>query len=102
LVNDGLQNSELAVVVIGMPPVNDALVADPHLVKTQQSILVPITLRSADIVGDELANTVSTPPIFGILSGIIPNLTHTPDHGYIGNDRFSFYVNNGEFISIIA
>ncbi len=56
-----------------------------------------ITLGGSD--GDNPALTltyaVATQPSHGTLSGTAPNLTYTPNAGYVGPDSFTFTANNG-------
>jgi hypothetical protein len=42
-----------------------------------------------------LSYTIVTPPAHGTLSGTMPNLTYTPFANYVGQDSFTFKVNNG-------
>ena len=102
MVNDGLANSEPAVVNIEISSINDAPVAEPQSVTTRQSAPVAITLSGSDVDGDELAYSVYAYPAHGTLSGSGPNLIYTPDQGYTGPDLFSFVVNDGELDSAPA
>jgi carboxypeptidase T len=93
--NDGHANSVPATVSLTVTPVNDAPVADPQSVTTEQDIPLPITLTGSDIDGDALSYAVAEGPSHGTLSGDAPNLTYTPDSNYIGNDGFAFTVDDG-------
>ncbi len=39
---------------------------------------------------------IAIDPSHGTLTGVAPNLTYTPDEGYLGNDYFVFSVDDGE------
>ena len=46
--------------------------------------------------------TVGALPMHGTLSGTAPDLTYTPDAGFVGTDSFSFAVNDGSLDSAPA
>lgn len=58
-----------------------------------------IRLSGSDPQGSNLVYTVATSPLHGTLAGSPPNLTYAPDLNFIGNDQFTFKVNDGEFDS---
>ena len=64
-------------------------------VTTDQDTPVDITLTATSPQGFPLTYTVLTVPTHGTLSGSAPNLTYTPNTGYIGADAFTFRVNDG-------
>ena len=101
-VNDGIVDSPLATVQINMSPVNDAPAANPQSVITLQSIPLVITLSGADVDGDNLTYTITSPPSYGTLSGTGPNLVYTPQAGYKGTDSFSFIASDGLLDSVPA
>lgn len=74
--------------------VNDAPVALEGFVATNKDVPVAITLVALDVDGDALTYTVVVRPRFGTLSGSAPNLTYTPDAGFVGADNFSFMAND--------
>jgi len=102
LVNDGLENSEPALVNLEMSPVNDAPVAYPQSVKTGQSLPVSITLDGSDLESDILTFNLVNPPSHGTLTGIAPNLIYFLSPGYGGIDSFTFIVSDGVLISDAA
>jgi len=93
--NDGRTDSNIAKVEIDVTPVNDAPVAQDQSVSTTKGILVNITLTATDPEGDTLMYTIVTSPSSGSLSGTVPNVTYTPNQGFIGADSFTFRVNDG-------
>ncbi len=72
------------------PPV----VADQS-VSTNAGQPVAITLSATDENDDALTYTVDSAPAHGTLSGTAPNLTYTPDSGFVGQDSFTFTVSDG-------
>ena len=102
-VNDGTTDSNTATVLITVDPVNDPPVANPQpAVTTDEDTAVAITLTGSDPNGDELSYMVVTDPIHGVLTGIAPNLTYTPEADYNGSDSFTFKVSDGMLESNVA
>jgi len=93
--NDGISNSAPATVSLTITPVNDAPVASPQTVTTEQDKALAITLAGSDVDGDTLSYRVITAPTYGTLSGTAPDLTYTPVGGYTGADSFTFVANDG-------
>lgn len=54
-----------------------------------------ITLTSYDVDEDPLTYSIVASPASGSLSGVLPNITYTPNLNYYGTDSFSFKVNDG-------
>lgn len=102
LVNDGQVSSEAAAVSIEVAAVNDAPEANPLSVLAPVDMPLPIVLSGTDVDGDALSFTVVSSPVHGTLSGTGANLTYTPEAGYVGEDSFSFVVNDGELDSATA
>ncbi len=102
IVNDGQIDSTPATVSIDVTNVNDAPVAYEQSVSTAQETPVAITLTAADADGDTLTYTIVNPPAHGSLSGTAPDLTYTPEAGYVGPDGFEFKANDGTLDSNIA
>ena len=62
-------------------------------VATGLDTALPITLTATDPdAGQVLTWTVVRQPLHGTLSGTPPNLTYTPEAGYVGADSFDFRV----------
>lgn len=95
MVNDCLESSEQAVVDINVTPVNDAPIADPQSVTTDEDVPLEIVLSGSDPDDDPLSFTIVTSPTQGILSGVAPDLIYSPSPNYNGNDSFFFIVNDG-------
>ncbi len=62
---------------------------------TVENTSVAITLSGQDPNGDPLTYHLDSPPQHGVLSGIPPRITYTPATGYLGDDQFTFHVNDG-------
>ncbi len=97
IVNDGTIDSSAATVAITVTEVNvnTAPVADAQQVNTPEDTDVDILLTGSDADGDSLTYRITSQPKNGSLSGNLPDLTYTPDTGYIGADSFGFRVNDG-------
>jgi hypothetical protein len=86
-------------------PVNDYPVANPLSISTMQNSPVSITLSGSDPVeGSDLTYSVWSFPIHGALSDathvIITEqsdqvIIYTPETDYVGDDSFSYVVNDG-------
>jgi subtilisin family serine protease len=101
-VNDGIDDSEIATVSITIDPVNDAPVADPQTVSTNEDTPKGITLTGSDVDGDLLSYVVTTGPAYGVLTGDAPSLVYTPTGDFYGADSFTFKVNDGITDSVTA
>ncbi len=82
-------------VTIAITPVNDAPVANPQTVNVAFQAATPVTLTGSDIDGDLITFVVVTEPANGLLSGVPPALTYTPNSGFSGPDSFTFTVRDG-------
>lgn len=97
-VYDGKLYSDPATVSIMVNSVNDPPVAADQTITALKDTPFDITLSGTDIDGDELTYSV-TNPTHGMLIGTAPNITYTPDSGYVGDDSFTFTVNDGNLES---
>jgi len=96
-VSDGQALSASATVRIIVAATNDAPVAIPQFVSTPMNTPLTITLEGTDVDGDTLLFAVVTPPVHGSLIGAAPELTYTPEDGYVGPDSFTFAVYDAEY-----
>ena len=87
-VNDGTVDSAEAYIPITVTAANDAPVATPQTLNTDEDSAMAVTLSGTDADGDTLSYTVATQPSHGTLSGTAPDLTYTPDHNFHGSDTF--------------
>ena len=100
--NDEFSSSNTVTVSITIIPQNDAPVADEQSLFIDQDNNVSFTLSGSDADGDIIEYIVVTQPVNGVLSGILPNLTYTPNAFYVGSDMFTFKVNDGVLDSTIV
>ena len=100
--NDGTSDSNIATVSIDVTAVNDPPTANGQAVSTPEDTAAAITLTGSDLENDPLSYAVVTGPADGVLSGIAPNLTYTPNLNYFGPDSFTFTVNDGTVDSLPA
>ena len=61
-----------------------------------------IALEANDSEGDSLRYFIVQGPSYGMLSGVPPIVTYTPNTGFKGKDSFTFRVNDGQADSNIA
>ncbi len=94
-VNDGTIDSAPATVSITVTAANDAPVANPQSVTTNEDTAKDITLTGTDGEGNLLTFAIISGPYHGSLSGSGANQTYTPALNYNGTDSFTFKVNDG-------
>src|SRR2546430_271170 len=94
--NDSFEESDAATVTIIIVPANDAPIAVPQQLATNEDTELPITLGASDVEDDTLTYTILSPPGHGVLSGSAPHLTYSPAPNYSGADSFVFRVNDGQ------
>ncbi|REL28146.1 tandem-95 repeat protein [Thalassotalea euphylliae] len=97
--NDGNNDSAPATVTIEVSNVNDAPTAQGQSVELTENTRESITLTGSDVDGDSLTYLVATPPTNGTLTGSGATLTYQPNQDYIGEDSFTFTVNDGQLAS---
>ncbi|MGD7651700.1 MAG: glycosyl hydrolase [Verrucomicrobiales bacterium] len=78
---------------------NTTPMAIAQSVETAMDTPVDVTLTGSDVEGDSLEFSVVSGPAYGALSGTAPDLTYTPDSGYVGEDSFTFVVSDGQTTS---
>ena len=101
-VNDGELNSGAATVSITVVGENAVPVANAQTLSVNEDADLAITLTGSDDETTVLTYTVTTLPLNGILSGVAPDLTYTPNADFFGSDVFSFIVSDDEHSSELA
>ena len=87
----------VTIIVVGKPTAN------AQSVTVGENVAKAVTLTATDPNATAtLTYTVTSPPTHGTLSGTAPNLTYTPDAGYLGSDSFQFTASNGTATSAPA
>jgi uncharacterized repeat protein (TIGR01451 family) len=99
--SDGSLTSAPATVAIAVTPVNDGPTAENLAAVTVQNRELVVTLRGADVDGDELAFAAGEAS-HGAVSVDGNQATYTPDAGFTGTDSFSFTSTDGEATSAPA
>ena len=94
-VNDGTVDSAVATVSITVTPVNDAPLAKPLSVVTDEEQAINIVLVGEDTDGDTLTFEIVTLPENGSLLGMGENWEYTPTNEFDGQDTFTYKVNDG-------
>ena len=94
MASDGALYSDVVTVTLTVQPVNDAPEAQGQAVETEEDTPKAITLHGSDLETAEadLTFSVVDGPDHGILSGIAPDLTYTPEANWCGDDSFTFTV----------
>ena len=95
VVNDGSVVSAAATVDVNVKRKNLKPVASPQSIVVNQNGSGTIVLAGSDADEDPLSFVVVAAPAHGILTGVLPNVTYTPDAGYKGKDRYTFIANDG-------
>ncbi|PVV22441.1 MAG: hypothetical protein B6D78_05085, partial [gamma proteobacterium symbiont of Ctena orbiculata] len=96
--NDGDGNSNSAVSIIHVVPVNDPPEADNDMVATQENTPVGIFVlgNDSDPEGDRLSVTSNTQPSNGTLvQNSNGSYQYTPNAGFTGTDSFTYTVSDG-------
>lgn len=94
--SDGQDFSAPTPVKITLTDKNTAPLARDSSAEVRVNTPTEIYLQATDGEGDPLRYTILTNPAAGQLSGAGPAVLYTPVVDYIGPDRFSFRVNDGE------
>jgi hypothetical protein len=87
---DGAAESGVAKVSITVTPVNDPPVVLDGTVTTFEDEAVGIALIATDVDGDRPALEIVSHPLHGIISGVPPEITYTPEPDYHGPDGLRF------------
>lgn len=74
---------------------NDAPLASSATHATTEATLVATPLVATDVDGDSLTYVVVSNPSNGVLSGVAPNLSYTPNALFCASDSFTFKANDG-------
>lgn len=94
-VGDGSADSAEAEVTIEIRPVNDIPVAEGWMASTEEDRPVRIRLLGRDVDGAELTYAILEMPTRGVLTGVPPELTYTPNPDATGTDTFTYRVSDG-------
>ena len=85
-------------IAVVVPP-NAPLALSQRLGVSKDEV-TPITLMAEDPEGKSLSYSNTSGPTHGALNmNEAPNVTYTPDAGYVGSDEFRFVANNGKLDS---
>ena len=87
----GLSGTATVTIIVN-PATNAAPVANGQSLPLDQDSSSAITLTGSDPDGDTLTYAVVSGPTHGTLSGAAPDLTYTPNPGFVGGDSFTFKV----------
>lgn len=91
-----------ATVTVRVNSVNDTPSAATQSVQVAEDGSTSLTLTAVDGDNDTLSYHIERYPSNGKLTGVVPNLTYTPNANFNGSDSFTFYVNDGTVNSSAA
>jgi len=74
--------------------------AYPQSISVNQNSFASIVLAGRVNNGSTPGYLVQSQPTHGTLSGTAPNLTYTPNTGYVGTDKFTFSTTHGDTVSM--
>lgn len=94
--------SALVTVDLDIAPSPDPPVADDQTLWTAIGAPLSITLTGSDPDGDSFAFDAPTAPANGTLTGVPPDLTYTPNQGFVGSDVFTFTVTDATSLTSAA
>ena len=96
-ISDGNGGTSTATVNVTVTPVNDAPVARPDAVTTDEDTAVAVTVRSndTDVDGDALTVVAVGPAAHGTATTDGQTVTYMPAPNYNGPDSFSYTVSDG-------
>ena len=100
--NDGMDDSNVATVSITVDPVNDPPTSSNLRITIPEDTEVTDTMLAEDIEDDALTYIIAEDPDHGTVTSMNSStgeFTYMPDENYTGNDKFFFYVNDGEYDS---
>jgi hypothetical protein len=98
-VDDGKGGTDSGTVTVTVNPINDAPIAQDQSVGATVDTAQAITLVATDIENDPLTYSIGTAPASGTLSGTPPQVTYTPNLGFVGQDAFTFTASDGSGVS---
>lgn len=94
LLEAGIDDVQILSVKPNTPPT-----AISQSIVTDEDLPIGVSLTGSDPDGDTLSYRIVSAPMYGTLSGTVPNLVYTPNANYAGNDTFSFVSNDGKLDS---
>ena len=100
--NDGIVDSDIAIINLKVNPVNDAPVSSNISVSTNKDNSVNITLQATDVENESLTFTLVSDASNGTTSLNNNVISYTPSTGYTGEDSFTFKANDGTIDSNIS
>lgn len=77
-------------------PVNHPPLASSQTLSTSKDTPLDITLAATDADGDATTLTIIKDPLYGAITGTVPNITYTPSANFCGWDSLRFEANDGK------
>ncbi|MEO2004961.1 MAG: Ig-like domain-containing protein [Candidatus Poribacteria bacterium] len=98
-VNDGTVNSSTATVSI---TVNGTPVPTAQDFTMLTNSVTDAVLAAEDPEGDTITYSVTSTPVSGVLTGVVPDLTYTPDTDFTGAISFTFTASDAYTTSAVT
>lgn len=92
-----LTSSDLCVIAVNQP--NRPPASAPSPLVTAEDTAIDFELTATDPDDDPLTFRILVPPAHGVLTGDPPQLRYLPTADFVGPDRFTFDVSDGELTS---
>jgi len=100
--NDGQIDSEIAYCYLTIKASNDQPTANDMTISLSEGQSVVFSLSGNDADNSPLSYIIQSTPDYGKLTGMLPDLTYTPNNGFHGNDHFTYQVDDGQNLSELA
>ncbi|TXK83539.1 S-layer homology domain-containing protein [Paenibacillus sp. N3.4] len=105
MANDGIADSDAAVITVNIQTSNHAPVASDAAFNGPQNTAISGTLSAIDVDGDALSYSIVTNGTKGtavVTNSATGSFTYTPNPGATGTDTFTFKANDGKMESNLA
>ena len=97
--SDGIEETGEVYIALSISPVQDSPTAYNMFLSVEGNTAYTDTLSAIDVDGDEFLFSITNPPVNGsveLTDTAMGVFTYNPNEDYIGNDMFSFAVNDGQ------
>lgn len=99
IVTDGQGGRATGTVRIDVTSENDAPVADPKQVNTDEDVPVSVMPTGSDVDGDPLTFEIAQAPLSGTVQEVGGAFVYTPGADFDGTDSFTYTATDGDLVS---
>ena len=100
--NDGQIDSKIAYCYLTIQASNDQPTANDMTISVTEGQSVVFSLSGNDADNAPLSYIIQSTPVYGKLTGTLPDLIYTPNNGFHGDDAFTYQVSDGQNLSELA